>query len=200
MWRLPTPMEVQARGDRFLFTFSSERDVGIEGLPAALSTAATSRLVAETIGVVLQVIYKYERLVRRCRTCSMLNHGGEVCPRETEEVIDLVSEAPRAPMPLPIVFRANSAHALTVPNSPSLASLFLKAKRSVNIREVPAFSLLAKVAGVLWSREEETTPDGKRACHILTFAPLPLNPEELGFSMADEGALGIKKTCVVGCV
>ncbi|KAL6209662.1 hypothetical protein ACLB2K_020602 [Fragaria x ananassa] len=144
---------------------------------------------------VLQVIYMYERLVRRCRTCSMLNHEGEVCPQETQEVIDLVSEAPRAPVPPPIVFRANSAHTLTVPNSPSLASLFLKAKRSVHIREVPTFSLPAKVVDVRWSREEETTPDGKRARHMLTFASLPLNLEELGFSVADGGALGIKKTC-----
>nr|XP_011462201.1 PREDICTED: uncharacterized protein LOC105350898 [Fragaria vesca subsp. vesca] len=94
MWRLPSPVEVQARDDRFLFTFTSERDVnrvkrggpwayqramiilndydgfsdirsvpldsvwiwvGIQGLPAVLSTVATARLVAETIGVVLQV-------------------------------------------------------------------------------------------------------------------------------------------------
>nr|XP_011470510.1 PREDICTED: uncharacterized protein At4g02000-like [Fragaria vesca subsp. vesca] len=148
--------------------------VRIEGLPAALSTAATARLVAETIGAVLQVdnggfqrglarvritlplnqpvrldrrirvsptdvlqvIYRYERLVGRCRTCFMLNHGGEACPRETEEVVDLGSEAPRAPVPPPIVFRANSTPTLTVPNSPSLASLFPKAKRSVQIREV----------------------------------------------------------------
>ncbi|KAL6130797.1 hypothetical protein ACLB2K_069176 [Fragaria x ananassa] len=86
--------------------------VRIEGLPAALSTAATARLVAETIGAVLQVdnggfqrglarvritlplnqpvrldrrirvsptdvlqvIYRYERLVERCRTCSMLGY------------------------------------------------------------------------------------------------------------------------------
>ncbi|KAL6199268.1 hypothetical protein ACLB2K_029054 [Fragaria x ananassa] len=27
MWRLYTPVEVQARGDRFMFTFSNERDV-----------------------------------------------------------------------------------------------------------------------------------------------------------------------------
>ncbi|KAL6179045.1 hypothetical protein ACLB2K_050561 [Fragaria x ananassa] len=27
MWRLPTSVEVQARGDRFLFTFSSKKDV-----------------------------------------------------------------------------------------------------------------------------------------------------------------------------
>ncbi|KAL6176481.1 hypothetical protein ACLB2K_053114 [Fragaria x ananassa] len=153
--------------------------VGIEGFQMALPTSATTR---------------YERLVRRCRTCSMLNHGGEACPRETEEVFDLGSEVPRALVPPPIVFRGNSAQTLTVPNSPTLASLFPKEKRSMQIREVPAFPSPAKVTSVWWGREEETTLDGKHAHHMLTFAPLPLNPKELGFSMVDGGALGIKKT------
>ncbi|KAL6125329.1 hypothetical protein ACLB2K_073388 [Fragaria x ananassa] len=94
MWRLANPVEVFARGDRFLFSFISEREknrvkrggpwgdqramillndydgfsdimavpltfvciwVEIKGLPPALTTAATARLVGETIGPILQV-------------------------------------------------------------------------------------------------------------------------------------------------
>ncbi|KAL6132645.1 hypothetical protein ACLB2K_064885 [Fragaria x ananassa] len=94
MWRLPSPVEVQARGDCYLFMFANERDVNrvkkgglwayqsamiiindydgfsyirqvplnfiwiwveILGLLAALTTVATTRLVGETIGPVLQV-------------------------------------------------------------------------------------------------------------------------------------------------
>ncbi|KAL6225377.1 hypothetical protein ACLB2K_004227 [Fragaria x ananassa] len=96
MWRISTPVEVQARGDRFLFTFSNERDiydpgeerwtlglsraiillndvydgfsdimvgpldfvwiwVEIQNLPTTPTTIATTRLVGETSGPVLQV-------------------------------------------------------------------------------------------------------------------------------------------------
>ncbi|KAL6144890.1 hypothetical protein ACLB2K_055580 [Fragaria x ananassa] len=206
--------------------------VGIQGLPAVLSTVATARLVVETIGVVLQVdhggfqrglarvrvtlplnqpvrldrrirvspmdvlqvTYKYERLIGRCRTCSMLNHDEETCPLESEEVVPPTSAPSRATGLPPMVFRGNSAPNLIVPNSPTLAFLFPKEKRVVQIRDVPAFPSPAKVAGVRRSREEEVTPVGKRARHTLTFDPLPLNPEELGFSIANGGALGLKKT------
>ncbi|KAL6144847.1 hypothetical protein ACLB2K_055537 [Fragaria x ananassa] len=113
MWRLLSPVEVQARDNRFLFTFASERDVnrvkrggpwayqrvmiilndydgfsdirsvhldsvwiwvGIQGLPAALSTVATTRLVAETIGVVLQVDHGgFQHGLARVRVTLPLN-------------------------------------------------------------------------------------------------------------------------------
>ncbi|KAL6138137.1 hypothetical protein ACLB2K_063423 [Fragaria x ananassa] len=31
---------------------------------------------------VLLVIYMYDRLQGRCRTCAMINHNNEICPRE----------------------------------------------------------------------------------------------------------------------
>ncbi|KAL6129188.1 hypothetical protein ACLB2K_072541 [Fragaria x ananassa] len=60
MWRLSVPVDVQLRGDRFLFTFNNEHDlnliwVTIRDLPAALTTDANVRLVGETICSVLQV-------------------------------------------------------------------------------------------------------------------------------------------------
>ncbi|KAL6228176.1 hypothetical protein ACLB2K_002130 [Fragaria x ananassa] len=94
MWRLSSPVEVQQRGVRYLFTFANKRDVKrvkkggpwayqramiiindydgfsdieqvplnflwtwveILGLPTALTTVATTRLVGETVGPVLIV-------------------------------------------------------------------------------------------------------------------------------------------------
>ncbi|XP_004308583.1 PREDICTED: uncharacterized protein LOC101297012 [Fragaria vesca subsp. vesca] len=113
MWRLPSLVEVQARGDRYLFTFASERDVNrfkkgdpwaylrsmiiinnydgfsdirqvplnfvrvwveILGLRVALTTAATTRLVGETIGSVLQVDqHGINREIVRVRLTLMLD-------------------------------------------------------------------------------------------------------------------------------
>ncbi|KAL6199174.1 hypothetical protein ACLB2K_028960 [Fragaria x ananassa] len=144
--------------------------VEIQGLLAVLAVATTTRLVAETIDIVLQVDnggfqhglacvcltlplhqlvrlerqirvfpvdflmvqYKYERLLGRCQTCEMINHGGEVCR-------------------------------------------------------------MRKSLGVLREREEELV-EGKHTRHALALVPLPLNPDEMGFLTSDVGALRITKT------
>lgn len=119
----------------------------------------------------------------------MLNHGGMTCPRAQEAAEE--TKALNGPVAAPpIVFRANTSPALVVPN---LHVLF-KEKRSVHIREVPPFPSLAKVTGVRRSREEDEANGGKRLKHSLAMVPLGLNPEDLGFSMAMNGELGITKT------
>ncbi|KAL6205747.1 hypothetical protein ACLB2K_023000 [Fragaria x ananassa] len=66
--------------------------------------------------------------------------------------------------------------------------------QSVQIREVPPFPSLARVAGVRRGREEDEAENGKREKHSLAIVPLALNPEDLGYSMAVGGDLGITKT------
>ncbi|KAL6176519.1 hypothetical protein ACLB2K_053152 [Fragaria x ananassa] len=91
-----------------------EGDVEIQELPAALKTVATTGLIGKTIESVLQVRvsltlslndsvrlgrrtkvphvvmftvkFRYDRLLGRCHTCAMINHGGLPCSREQEPV------------------------------------------------------------------------------------------------------------------
>lgn len=37
---------------------------------------------------VINVQYKYKRVVGRCRDCMMLNHSGQACPRTLETATD----------------------------------------------------------------------------------------------------------------
>ncbi|XP_024161644.1 uncharacterized protein LOC112168940 [Rosa chinensis] len=169
MWRLTGTVEVQPRGDHFLFTFTHERDVArvkkgglwgfqramillndydgfseisavlldfvwiwviLDGIPPGILTEPTVRLVGRTIGEVLEVDrpalrrgdarvklvlsihdlvrlnrtvrvspsdvltlrFRYKRLLGRCHSCAMLNHGGQRCPRVDELEVDAGAE------------------------------------------------------------------------------------------------------------
>ncbi|KAL6182210.1 hypothetical protein ACLB2K_043633 [Fragaria x ananassa] len=89
-----------------------------------------------------------------------------------------------------MVFRANTHAALVVLN---LSALF-REKRPVQIREVAMFPSSVKVTGVILDREEEEVESEKRLKNSLAMVPLDLNLEDLGFSMAVSGELGITKT------
>ncbi|KAL6199257.1 hypothetical protein ACLB2K_029043 [Fragaria x ananassa] len=187
MWHLSTPVEVQARGDRFLFTFTNKRDVtqiwvDIHDLPVALTTSATARLVRETIDPVLQVDerginnelvrvrltlplhdlvrlertirvspedlitvkFRYERLLGRCRDCTMINHGGGLpCPSVKEPPSPVVSLVIQPAAPPMMVFLGNTLISLSVPQVVALATP--KEKISVSIREVPDFPSPSKI-------------------------------------------------------
>ncbi|KAL6127181.1 hypothetical protein ACLB2K_075223 [Fragaria x ananassa] len=132
---------------------------------------------------VIRVQYRYERFVGLCRDCMMLNHGGIPCPnaQDAEEGTGALLGPAAAPEAPPIVFRANTQAALVVPN---FSALFRK-NRSVQIREVAPFPSPAK---------EDEIESRKRLKHSLAMVSLDLNLEDLGFSMAVSGELGIKKT------
>ncbi|KAL6128963.1 hypothetical protein ACLB2K_072316 [Fragaria x ananassa] len=149
MWRLPTSMEVQARGDRLLFTFSSERDV------------------------------------------NRVKRGGPWAYQRAMIILndyDGFSDIMSVPLDFVWIWVGIEGLLVALSTSPTTSKEICANSGSSGVLSP------AKVAGVRRSREEETTLDGKRAHHMLTFAPLPLNPEELGFSVADGGVLGIKKT------
>ncbi|KAL6198604.1 hypothetical protein ACLB2K_028393 [Fragaria x ananassa] len=240
MWRLSAPVKVQERGDRFLFSFTNERDVArvekggpwsyqhamillndydgfsdlmvvpldfvwiwvdIHELPAALTTPVTAQLVGETIGPVLKV---YEcginnGLVRVHLTLPLhdpvrLERRIRVSPKDviTEPPSPVVSPAIQPAAPPMMVFRGNTHVSFSVPQVADLAST--KEKRSVSIREVPDFPSPSKIIGVQRGREEEDDDGGKRERHSLVMVPLPLNPNELGFSIAADGILSIVRT------
>ncbi|KAL6125519.1 hypothetical protein ACLB2K_073576 [Fragaria x ananassa] len=119
---------------------------------------------------ILLVNYMYERLLGRCWTSSMINHRGAIdpCLKENEEVL-----------------KAAVAPITTAAAPPPM--------RPIQIREVLASPSLNKFTRMRREREEEEPTKGKRARHALALVPLPLNPEELGFTVSDGGALGIKK-------
>ncbi|KAL6223408.1 hypothetical protein ACLB2K_006795 [Fragaria x ananassa] len=110
MWRLFVSVEVQQRGDRFLFMFNNQRDLGrvkkggetIEHVlnvdQAGLRRGSTRVRITLPLNCpvrmdkrlhvspedVIWVQYMYERLVGLCRDCMMLNHGGLPCPNAQE--------------------------------------------------------------------------------------------------------------------
>ncbi|KAL6205210.1 hypothetical protein ACLB2K_022472 [Fragaria x ananassa] len=180
MWRLPTLMEVQARGDRFLLTFASERHVNqveIQGLLAALSTTATARLVAETIGFVLQVDRGgFQHGIARGRLTLPLHQPVRLERRIRVSPVDVIQ-----------VFSRYGRLLRHCP-LPPLSALFPKEKRPTQIRAVPKFSSPAKIAEVRRDRDEEEPTDGKHARHALALVPLPLNPKETRFTISDGGA------------
>ncbi|KAL6224546.1 hypothetical protein ACLB2K_003401 [Fragaria x ananassa] len=133
-----------------------------------------------------------EATLRRHSPLRPLSGCGLPCPnaQEAEEGTGALLGPVAAPAALPIVFRANTHAALVVPNFPTL----FREKRLVQIREVALYPSPAKVTGVIREREEEEAKNGKRLKLSLAMVPLDLNLEDLGFSMAMSGVLGIKKT------
>ncbi|KAL6204962.1 hypothetical protein ACLB2K_022228 [Fragaria x ananassa] len=127
-----------------------------------------------------------------CDMEGLHDHGGEACPRAIEMAAAPEGQTGAAgtAMVPPMVFRACSQPTLVVPNLPVL----FKEKPVVQIREVEPFPLPARVSWIRRAREEDDADNGKRVKHSLAMVPLELNPEDLGFSMAAGGALGIMKT------
>ncbi|KAL6227084.1 hypothetical protein ACLB2K_001043 [Fragaria x ananassa] len=133
--------------------------------------------------------------VQQCGDCFFFTFNnqrdlGRVKKGEAEEGTGALLGPVAAPAALPMVFRANTHAALVVPNLPTL----FREKRLVQIREVALYPSPAKVTGVIREREEEEAKSGKRLKLSLAMVPLDLNLEDLGFSMAVSGVLGIKKT------
>ncbi|KAL6225033.1 hypothetical protein ACLB2K_003885 [Fragaria x ananassa] len=238
MWGLSALVEVQARGDRFLFTFTNEKDVArvkkggpwsyrramillndydgfshlmvvpldfvwiwvdIQDLLAALTTSATARLVGETIGLVLQVderginngLVRVRRLTLPLHDPVRLERRIRISPEDviTEPPSPMASPAIQPVAPPMMVFRGNTPVSLSVPQVAALATL--KEKRSMSIREVPDFPSPLKITGILRGREEEDDDGDKRARHSLVLVHVPLNPNELGFSVVADGILSI---------
>ncbi|KAM5587295.1 hypothetical protein ABKV19_005960 [Rosa sericea] len=281
MWRLTGTVEVQPRGERFLFTFTHERDVArvkkggpwgfqramlllndydgfseissvkldfvwiwvtMEGIPLGILTEPTVRLVGGTIGEVMEVDrtvlrrgdarvrlvlsindpvrlnrrvrvspvdvltlrFRYERLLGRCHSCAMLNHGGQRCPRVDDSEIDSVMETGSQPATGSIVpalvFRPNVQPSI----SSSLLSAFkvpnMLKKKSVQIRELPELvssgtegtSAQAQVVGMRRPTDEDIPEEGKRAKHSLALVPVNLQPEHLGLELSATGLVGAK--------
>lgn len=92
----------------------------------------------------------------------------------------------------PIAFRTSVRPTLVVPPlHPCLIT-----KRTMHIREVPPVPSSFKVIRVRWGREEDKPESEKRSQHALAMVSLPLNPEDLRFSMdTNRGGLGIANTC-----
>ncbi|KAL6225618.1 hypothetical protein ACLB2K_004467 [Fragaria x ananassa] len=210
MWRLSSPVKVQQRRDQYLFTFANERDVkrvkkgdlgGNSWSPGSADNVATTRLVCETIGLVLivdqnninqgivrvrltlsldepvkmqpwirffpidvlEIDFRYERLVGRCRDCFMLNHGGLLCPRKRDEAPVVTPSPAIAPL---MVFRRNVSVTLSSLAPVSLPSLFPKEKRAANTRKIHAFPSSTKITGVRCECDEEESPNGKRLARM----------------------------------
>ncbi|KAL6206396.1 hypothetical protein ACLB2K_023644 [Fragaria x ananassa] len=189
MWRLLTLVEVQARGNRYFFTFTSERDVNhvkrgshwayqraiillndYDGfsditvvplfcldmgrysshvrvrvtLPLHQPVRLERRIRVSPDNVIL-VTYKYECLLGRCHTCAMINHGGDICPRENKEVPRPVANLTLTTATPAMVFKENSFQTLNTLTMLSLPPLFPKEKRSVQIREISTFPSPTKV-------------------------------------------------------
>ncbi|KAL6218286.1 hypothetical protein ACLB2K_011501 [Fragaria x ananassa] len=114
---------------------------------------------------IVQITFKYEHLVGRCRVCMMINYCGLCCPRELEEF----EAASKPTAPPAMEFHASATTFLA---SLSISSVTLpKEKRTVNIREVPEFPSPTKITGVRRSREEEEREDDKRLRHALALVP-----------------------------
>ncbi|KAL6209361.1 hypothetical protein ACLB2K_020303 [Fragaria x ananassa] len=81
---------------------------------------------------VLELFFRYERLLGRCRDCAMINHGGLRC--SSMVVVEAVLVPPSKSGP-EMVFRSatSSSGLLTVPASP----LNKKDKKDVSIWELP---------------------------------------------------------------
>ncbi|KAL6180457.1 hypothetical protein ACLB2K_047120 [Fragaria x ananassa] len=165
--------------------------VEIQELPAALTTVATAGLIGKTIESVLQVRvsltlslndsvrldrrtkvphvvgftvkFRYDRLLGRCRTCAMINHGGLPCSREQEPVqANPPEKATRAAVTFVTVFSGNASSSLSIPKP--IFPIVPKEKRSISIRDVLAFPSPTKITGARRGREEDDYPDGKRPC------------------------------------
>ncbi|PRQ29903.1 hypothetical protein RchiOBHm_Chr5g0018871 [Rosa chinensis] len=243
MWRLTGVVEVQPRGDRFLFTFTHDRDVARvkKGGPWGFQQP-TVRLVGGTIGEVLEVDrpalrrgdarvrlvlsihdpvhldrrvrvspsdvltlrFRYERLLGRCHSCAMLNHGGQRCLRVDELAADAGAEqgsqTAGGPIIPALVFRANVQPSISSPLISTFKVPGLSKKKPVQIRELPALALSGtegtstqtQVVGMRRPRAEDAPADGKRAKHGLALAPVTLQPENLGFEFSDAGLVGGK--------
>ncbi|KAL6219602.1 hypothetical protein ACLB2K_007361 [Fragaria x ananassa] len=91
-------------------------------------------------------------------------------------------------------FRGNTPVSFSVPQVADLATP--KEKRLVSIREVPDFPSPSKITSAQRGREEEDDDDDgrKRARHSLVMVPMPLNPNELRFSVDADGILSIVRT------
>lgn len=113
----------------------------------------------------------------------MINHGGDICPRENKEVPRPVANLTLTTATPAMVFKANSFQTLNTLTMLSLPPLFPKEKRSVQIREISTFPSPTKVSSVRRERKEEEELHGKRAKHVLALVSLHLNLEEMGFTI-----------------
>ncbi|KAL6225665.1 hypothetical protein ACLB2K_004514 [Fragaria x ananassa] len=174
--------------------------VDIQDLPVALMKPAMTQLVGETIGPVLKVDERgiNNGLVRVRLTLPLhdlvrLERRIRVSPEDviTEPPSPMVSQVIQPAAPPMTVFRGNTPISFSVPQVADLATP--KEKRSVSIREVLDYPSPLKVTGRR-GREEEDDDGGKRVRHSLMMVPMPLNPNELGFSIVTDGILSIVRT------
>ncbi|KAL6200336.1 hypothetical protein ACLB2K_030118 [Fragaria x ananassa] len=180
MWRQSVSVEVQQRGDRFLFTFNNQRDLDRvkKGGPWSYQRAMILLNDYDSFSDIMAAGLR--RGSTRVRVTLPLNSSVRkdrrlrVSPENVIRVQD----------------RANTQAVLVVPN---FLALF-REKRPVQLREVPLFPPPAKVTSVIHIREEDETEGGKRMKHSLAMVPMDLSLEDHGFSMAVSGELGIKKT------